>query len=51
MFFSFFVLWCILGVVLQVVTLPLAAAIGLHRQLQFASVSAAAIAAYYVYLT
>jgi len=49
--FSFFVLWILIGVVLQVVSLPLAAAIGLQRQMSLASMSAAAIAAYYVYFS
>lgn len=49
--FSFFVVWCLLGVVFQVISLPLAAAIGLHNQLTLASTVAGALAAYFVFLS
>jgi hypothetical protein len=49
MFFTFFVIWCVAGVLFQVLSLPLAAAIGLHRQMSLAGACGAAFAAYIVY--
>jgi hypothetical protein len=45
----FLVLWIVAGLAFQVVSLPLAAAIGLQRQMSLAGAAGAIFAAYYAF--
>jgi hypothetical protein len=47
---TFAILWILAGLAFQVVSLPLAAAIGFQRQMFLASAAGAIFAAYYAYL-
>lgn len=47
---TFFILWCLSGVLFQVLSLPLAPVLGLQRQMALAGACGAAFAAYIVYL-
>jgi hypothetical protein len=46
---TFLILWIVAGLVFQVLSLPLAAAIGFQRQMFLASAAGALFAAYYAY--
>jgi hypothetical protein len=46
---TFLILWIIAGIVFQVLSLPLAPAIGFQRQMFLASVAGAMFAAYFAY--
>ena len=47
---TFFICWILFGVIFQVLSLPLAAILGLGRQMSLAGTAGAAFAAYIVWI-